>query len=115
MVKNLRTPCVGGASAIGLVASMTGFRERFLLPAARSASAAARAFDRQNDHLPKACGIAEAADERLWILAVPSRELCLVARTDHGVVPVLEKAGRERLPNDAGTENSYLHAKFLLL
>src|SRR5574340_477746 len=40
VVKNFSTPLVGGASAIGFVASMTGFPARLAAPAERSASAA---------------------------------------------------------------------------
>src|SRR5579863_4709432 len=40
LVKNLSTPLTGGASAIGLVASMTGLPARFAAPAILSTSAA---------------------------------------------------------------------------
>jgi len=86
LVKNFRTPFAGGASAIGFVASMTGFRARFAAPAAPSAAAAS-----------------------LGILGPPVRQLGLSARAHHHLVTMLQETPSERLRHVTGSQDSDFH------
>src|ERR1017187_10431693 len=102
LVKSFRSPFSGGASAIGLVASITVFPARIPSPAMRRASAATEALprhakgfrghgslDREHDHLRKLRRLGKAADSRLGVCLRPVRQLGGRAGAHCDLVPVL--------------------------
>ena len=108
-VKNRSTPFSGGASSIGLQASITVFPARFFAPASVSASAAALPFTASTISSPNAAASANVPTEPPWVLRRPVRQLCRIPAPHLYRVTVFQKPAGQRLRYVARSKHSDLH------
>src|SRR3954467_13017163 len=102
-VKYCSTPSTGGASAIGLVVSITPFPSPLAAPASRNASSAAlplTASTRRSPHAATSANVPAAIPGG----AEEVRELRRRPAPDPHVLPVRLEAGGKRLPDFARSE-----------
>ena len=98
LVENFNTPLTGGVSAIGLVASMTAFCERFASPAARNASAAAVPLTAKTTSSPNFPASA-IADATRGMAGAPIRKFRWLARSQHDLMAMFQETAGQHLRN----------------
>ncbi len=92
VVKNLNTPLMGGWSASGFVASMTGFPVRFATPAARSAFAATLPLTARTTNSPN-----WAASAKLPMRVCSKNTACLSQCSNAALLGETQRKARSRL------------------